>query len=193
MILKKFNNGLMAMVLSSVAVFSLPLSNVSETTANAAEQSSYVVIDNEVVVPYGIDYYNEQTGEYFRWEVNHSKVNSLSATTAHNFSYKVQYSVTSSPFNISSSTLKVVSHAHIEDYWGNYSTANNTGHEYTVEVYNSGLIAKRKTFNFSIGKKESGSASGFNADKTCRVCITNTDAVSDINYLAGYGTVYNIK
>ncbi len=193
MILKKLNYGFMTMALSSVAVFSLVLSDVSTTTANAAEQPSYVVIDNEVVVPYGIDYYNEQTGEYFRWDVNHTKVNFLSTSKAHNFSYKVQYSVTSSPFNISSGTLKVVSHAHIEDYLGNWSTANNTGHKYTVEVYNSGLIAKRKTFNFSIGNKESGSASGFNTDKTCRVCITNTDAVSDINYLAGEGTVYNVK
>ena len=105
MILKKLNYGFMTMALSSVAVFSLVLSDVSTTTANAAEQPSYVVIDNEVVVQYGIDYYNE----------------------------------------------------------------------------------------FSIGNKESGSASGFNTDKTCRVCITNTDAVSDINYLAGEGTVYNVK
>lgn len=130
MILKKLNYGFMTMALSSVAVFSLVLSDVSTTTANAAEQPSYVVIDNEVVVPYGIDYYNEQTGEYFRWDVNHTKVNFLSTS---------------------------------------------------------------KTFNFSIGNKESGSASGFNTDKTCRVCITNTDAVSDINYLAGEGTVYNVK
>ena len=72
MILKKLNYGFMTMALSSVAVFSLVLSDVSTTTANAAEQPSYVVIDNEVVVPYGIDYYNEQTGEYFRWDVNHT-------------------------------------------------------------------------------------------------------------------------
>lgn len=42
MVLKKLKNGLMTLMLSSVAVFSLWLSDVSATTANAAEQSAYV-------------------------------------------------------------------------------------------------------------------------------------------------------
>lgn len=168
---------IISIILVMVSIF------VMSGSAFAAEQEkNYVIVNGEQVVYEDQDYNNPETGEYIHWVTN---TNARGATVK-TFTYKVRYSVKSSKFTVGSTSLKVVSDAHVEDVNGNWQSGY-TGHKYRVEI--TGL--KTKYYNFSISKTESGTQSGFKKGGSYTVTVVNEDYLSSYYYLVGSGTVSN--
>ena len=173
---------IMAFVLVFVMILGI---GVRTEAAELPEQEGYIIINGNTKIPMYQNYYNQDTGEYFLWNITADSKGSV----AKSFSFKIHYSVTSSDFTFNSSKVKVVASAHIEDYTGTWSTGNNNGHKYTVEIFR-GLFTS-KSLQFAIGGTESGTISGLSSGKSYKVRIINNDAVSSTNYLVGSGTITN--
>lgn len=166
--------GLVLCLVMCVALFSS-----NEITVRAADNSKF--IGEEVDLSLYKDYENPETGEYFRWK------NGISTNEAGDciktFSFKIQYSVTSSRFKVASSSVKISANAHIEDRYGYiYPISDNKGHKYEVDLSGNRLF-------FAIDETESGDITGLSKNKYYKVTIINSDAVSDGNYLVGEGSV----
>lgn len=172
-------------LLSIVLVFVLFFS--FSGTAYAAEMKTNeenIVIDGNTIVPLYQNYYNPDTGEYFIWNLTTDRA----GTVAKSFSFKIQYSVTSSNFVINSNSVRVSATAHIEDKYGIESTQNN-GHKYSIEL---NRLLSTKKLQFAIGGTESGKISGLSSGKKYYLRIVNNDSMSKLNYLVGSGTVTNL-
>ena len=174
--MKKIVAAVLCFVLSLGLVF-VPNQGVY---AQGNDEGECVILSDNKRVPLYTNYENPETGEYIRWEFTKDKAGEV----VKKFSFKIQWSVTSSNFTVKSSKVKVSANAHIEDYNGTVFNCND-GHRYEVQII--GVYAR--SLYFAIGGTESGTIDGLKKGGSYKVKIINTDSISDANYLVGSGTI----
>ena len=132
------------------------------------------------------NYCNPSTGEYFKWtsEKSHAK-------SAHDFSFKIRYSVTSKSFTVNSTSVTVTSDAHLEDKYGAWHSKSG-GFDYQVSII--GIYARN--LNFNTNGSQRGVVSNLINGGTYRVSIGTgepmpLDKDGDQLYLVGSGSVIN--
>lgn len=152
--------------------------------ADVTQEDFYLVINGNERVYVGENYYNEDTGEYIYW-INND--NARSGELAKSFTFRIRYSITSSDFTVNSTSVAVVTDAHVEDIYGN-EVSGYQGHAYQVDSI--GIYAR--TLKFSIGGTQTGTVTGLQNGGSYRVRISNSDYLSDLYYLVGGGTITNL-
>lgn len=163
------------MLLSTTNVFA------AETTPQESE--TYFIINDEVIVPYGQDYENPETGEYFRWKTN----NDARGAIVKEFEFMVRNSVTSSSFKVGSTKVQVESSAFVGYAPNSPASGNYDGHAYRVEII--GWFTR--SLNFEVGGDETGIISGLQNGGSYKVRIANEDYLSSPLYLIGGGKIRN--
>lgn len=150
--------------------------------------SANVSAKETIKLSFGENYENKETGEYFRWITNGNEQGiAAKGTVAKEFEFKIRYSVESSGFTISSSSVVIDSVSWVEDVFGNL-VDGYSGHKYTVQL-NRGLTTK--SLQFTNDEIESGTISGLTDGGTYTLKVINNDYIPDGRYLVGYGTVTN--
>lgn len=115
----------------------IPTANVCAADTVSPEEEHFIIND-EIIVPYGQDYENPETGEYFRWMTNENE----RGTIAKKFTFMVRYSVTSSSFTVNSTKVSVDAGAYVGYMDETPAPGSFKGHAYRVEVIKLGLLMK---------------------------------------------------
>ena len=150
------------------------------------EEMPYFIINGEVIVNYGENYINEETGEYFIWHTNPNE-----RSIAKSFSFKVRYGITSSKFTIDSSSVEISCNANVVNDAGDIISGFN-GTPYTVQL--TGIFTRK--LEFSVGGTQTGTISGLSKGGNYSVGVSvDSDDLPTYpftHYLEGTGTVKNL-
>lgn len=170
----------MSVLLVTVMVLGMSMSAyAAEKEDILPEKGDYVLVNGTEIVYVGEDYENPETGEYIRW--------SNSRGTDKKFTFRIQYSVTSSKFKVNGDKVKVTANAHIEDR--NFKTVDGyDGHLYSVSL--NGIYSR--TLQFSVGSTQSGTIDGLKNGGKYSVTIINNDYLDVDKYLVGDGKIESL-
>lgn len=113
----------------------------------------------------------------------------LAATTDKYFSFKIRYSVTSSNFNISNSTVKISASANVINNDTGVVVSGYGSHEWRVNLYSTALFGKNVSSDGTIDSGVSGTFTGFNTSQNHKVTIINVDYLPSTRRLKGSGTI----
>lgn len=173
---------IMKKVLLSLLVMFLSVTLISPSVS-ALETNN---LSNKEYYDENGNYYNPETGEYFIWNQN-------SRSTAKPFSFKFQYTLTSSNFKLNTSRVKInVYNAHFE-YGSGTDTSCCNDHHFEVDLRRDQLILPTHNIAdfyapFSSASVDLGS--GFSTDAEYFIEINNVDGLDEGVYLVGNGEVY---
>lgn len=162
-----------------IMITSCILANIlgtNEVEAKEVSERPYFIINGNIIVCEGENYYNEDTGEYFVWG-NERGVDK-------SFSFKIRHSVTSSSFKVNGTKVKIESSAYIGDYNDN-KISGYDGFKYIVSI--SGIYSRK--LHFATDGTESGTISGLKKGGSYRVEVATDEEVPANYYLIGDGTV----
>lgn len=189
--------------LSFATIVSFSLSSIS--AISIADKSTLqdknlnhenVVLQNQVqyedegINPEYIDengnYYNPETGEYFRW----IKTTTRGMETAYDFTFEIQSRVSSGYFKLLSANARIdMIYADFVYTSGTEASCCNS-HKYTVNLRRSGLSNNIATFYAPHGTWVWDLGDGFSTSASYKVEIENYDALaSDSMRLRGAGTI----
>ena len=165
-----------SLVLSVIMLMVFSTSVLADEPDAVPDNREYIVVNGTDRVRVGEDYKNSETGEYIRWDKNARKADKT-------FSFKIRYSISTSKFEVKSSTVSVKSDAHIEDYRGN--VVNGKGHKYTISII--GVLTRN--LKFAVQGTQKGTVTGLKKGGKYKVTITNNDYLDNTKYLVGNGSV----
>lgn len=132
------------------------------------------------------NYINPETGEYFIWEQN-------SRSTAKVFSFKIRYSVTSSYFQLNSSTVRIKVYRATFQHEDNTTASCCNGHELQVDLRRRSFLDTHNKATFYapfISTQTWNLGGGFSTIDQYYLEINNIDTLPSNVYLAGSGEVY---
>lgn len=132
------------------------------------------------------NYINPETGEYFIWEQN-------SRSTAKVFSFKIRYSVTSTYFQLNSSTVRIKVYRATFQHEDNTTASCCNGHEFQVDLRRRSFLDTHNIATFYapfISTQTWNLGSGFFTNEQYYLQIGNIDNLPSGVYLAGSGEVY---
>lgn len=171
-------------LLACILTFAL---SSSAFAAESVQEPVYFIINDKVVISYGENYYNPETGEYFIWTTD---PNTRSSSVAKHFTYKIAHSVTSSKFTVNSSKVRITSSAVVTGGNG-VPLPGFDGTRYTVSL--TGIYSR--TLNFYVDGTETGTISGLVNGGSYSVRIAVQEYLPTYpaqHYLEGSGDVINI-
>lgn len=171
-------------LLACILTFAL---SSSAFAAESVQEPVYFIINDKVVISYGENYYNPETGEYFIWTTD---PNTRSSSVAKHFTYKIAHSVTSSTFTVNSSKVRITSSAVVTGGNG-VPLPGFDGTRYTVSL--TGIYSR--TLNFYVDGTETGTISGLVNGGSYSVRIAVQEYLPTYpaqHYLEGSGDVINI-
>lgn len=133
------------------------------------------------------NYYNPETGEYFRWTSNPN-----SRGTIGTFEFNIQTTVTSSVrFAPTNTDIMIeVFDVHFETFQGQRTSCCDD-HKFTVDFKKNGISTNLAYFTAPTSYAAHGLGGGFSTTSKYAIKVTNGDKLSGNKYLVGTGSVYS--
>ena len=174
----------MKKIIALLASFALTITLSSSSTF--ALQSTTPYIENNVSNYYDKlgNYYNPETGEYFKWGNSRSNVK--------DFTFKINIFIESARFKLDTEKVKINIDSVKYVYGGGNNVPNQKGN-FTVNLRRSSFIPSNNIAKFNAPqslRQTYDLGNGFSLDTTYYIEITSSNSLDKGIYLEGSGNVY---